>query len=288
MYIFLNLFTAWTGSNHWHWFLVSKAFVCWILPCDTTQQKKRVVTSTSSEKKAFLTALKSIYPKAVVLTTVFKNETQTSIQTTSTVSKPSRRNPSIPVQTLPRTMMSLYDPVYRSMPASEFDQECNQIFHKLSITEESKFLANSTSLQSMSNTWHEHRLGRITASRFGQACRTNPQKPSKSLVDSILTRSQFSSQATQWGNRQWRESSKRVCRRSLVKTLVIHLHYNRSGCEPRFTSEKWTPEITPFPGTRSLLLTRDDTHGVTSLLRWQAVSIRSNQILYYKFKVFMS
>ena len=130
--------------------------------------------------------------------------------------------------------MSLYDPVYRSMPASEFDQECNQIFHKLSITEESKFLANSTSLQSMSNTWHEHRLGRITASRFGQACRTNPQKPSKSLVDSILTRSQFSSQATQWGiDNEDRVRKEYVGEASLKHALIIHLHYNRSGCEPR-------------------------------------------------------
>jgi len=60
-------------------------------PVTQASKKKRVVTSpTSSEKKAFLTALKTIYPKVVVLTTVFKNETQTSIQTTSTVSRPSR------------------------------------------------------------------------------------------------------------------------------------------------------------------------------------------------------
>jgi len=30
---------------------------------------------------------------------------------------------------------------------------------------------------------------------------------------------------------------------------------------------------------RSLLLTRDETCGVTSLLRWQVASIRSNQML---------
>lgn len=48
------------------------------------------------------------------------------------------------------------------------------------------------------------------------------------------------------------------------------------------------PGITQFAGTRSLLLTRDETHethGVTSLLRWQVASIRSNQMLDYEIKI---
>lgn len=74
------------------------------------------------------------------------------------------------------------------------------VFFTLKVTpNEAQHLANATSLQSLSLIWHEHRLGRITASRFGLVCHTKIDKPSKSLVSSIIQRSSFTSPATKWG-----------------------------------------------------------------------------------------
>ena len=43
------------------------------------------------------------------------------------------------------------------------------------------------------------RMGRITASNFHRACRTNPETPSLSLVKDVCYGSQFKSDATSWG-----------------------------------------------------------------------------------------
>ena len=152
--------------------------------------KKTRVTIPSPnavEKKSFLTGLRKVCPKAAVLTTVFPQS-----MTTATKSTESRK--------LPSTIVSLFHPKYRDLSPRDLSQECSCIFSELKVTEEeSKYLAESTSLQSFSPLWHEHRWGRITSSRFGQVCHSNLMSPSKSLVSCIFQQSQFTSAATKWG-----------------------------------------------------------------------------------------
>ena len=65
--------------------------------------------------------------------------------------------------------------------------------------EETDYLCESTKLQSLSLVWHEHRVGRLTASKFGSICHTNFDSPSQSLVKSILCRQHVMTEAIRWG-----------------------------------------------------------------------------------------
>ncbi len=55
--------------------------------------------------------------------------------------------------------------------------------------------------QSCTRLWNRMRSGRITASRFKAACRTDPCLPPRSLVAAICypERAKFNSKATSWG-----------------------------------------------------------------------------------------
>ena len=67
--------------------------------------------------------------------------------------------------------------------------------------EEIQNLEQATQLQSKCRLWSAHRAGRITASNFKSAVRTDPCKPSVSLVKKICYPQQhvFSNSATRWG-----------------------------------------------------------------------------------------
>ena len=67
--------------------------------------------------------------------------------------------------------------------------------------EEIHNLEEATRLQSKCRLWSIHREGRITASNFKSAVRTNPSKPSVSLVKKLCYPQQhvFTSNATKWG-----------------------------------------------------------------------------------------
>ena len=65
---------------------------------------------------------------------------------------------------------------------------------------ESHYLFKSTTLQSQSSIWYEHRKCRLTASQFGSICKTSIHNPSKSLIQSILERKYISKiPAIKWG-----------------------------------------------------------------------------------------
>ena len=67
--------------------------------------------------------------------------------------------------------------------------------------EEIHNLEEATRLQSKCRLWSIHREGRITASNFKSAVRTNPSKPPVSLVKKLCYPQQhaFTSSATKWG-----------------------------------------------------------------------------------------
>ena len=68
---------------------------------------------------------------------------------------------------LPAPLDDLYDSHSITLPGTEFEQLCSQVFDKLKVSkEEAEFLERSTRSQSSSVVWHEHRKGRIMSSYF--------------------------------------------------------------------------------------------------------------------------
>ena len=51
--------------------------------------------------------------------------------------------------------------------------------------EQAALLESSTRDQAQCKLWHQHRVGRVTASLFKSAVKTNPAMPSQSLIKRI-------------------------------------------------------------------------------------------------------
>ena len=65
---------------------------------------------------------------------------------------------------------------------------------------ESHYLCKSTTLQSRSSIWYKHRKGQLTASQFGDICKTSLNNPSQLLNQSTLERKDISKiPAVKWG-----------------------------------------------------------------------------------------
>ena len=129
---------------------------------------------TYEEKRAFLSSLRSLYPKAAILSNHFPNPSQSSQPST--------------VKKLPRTVTSYFHPRYRTLNSGVLQQMSVSVFeNELKITDsEAQYLAQCTSLQAQSSTWHEHRQGRLTSSRFRAICHTSVEKPARSLIKQVL------------------------------------------------------------------------------------------------------
>ena len=126
-----------------------------------------------------------MYPQSAVLTAFCKKD----------------MSPAQPEACLPPNLSSLCDPKYKSFTPAVIAEECVRIFSNGMKVKEAdvKYLPDATKLQSMSIVWHQHRIGRLTASRFGSICHTNCDSPSRSLVASILSPQPLSTPAIKWG-----------------------------------------------------------------------------------------
>ena len=81
----------------------------------------------------------------------------------------------------------LYDPEYLNIPYSELLDKCDNIFPTLKIElEHCAHIEQETKKQANCKMWFDYRAGRITASKFKAAVRTNPNSPSPSLIKSIV------------------------------------------------------------------------------------------------------
>ena len=125
-------------------------------------------------KEEFFLELKSIMPDAVVLSAIEK----------STQSQPRVRT----VNKLPTLLSSLYHPKYSSMSKKEILCVCNEIMDGgIKVTkEEALYLEETTRLQSLSLVWAQHRVGRITASRFGAVYKARISPPPVSLIQQLM------------------------------------------------------------------------------------------------------
>ena len=103
-------------------------------------------------------------------------------------------------QDLPTVLSNLYKKDYLSLGYSSLLQIARET--KLTLTvEQSKTVETKTRDQVKSRIWFRLRTGRITASKFKNACCTDPANPSKSLIMSVCYPEvyRFSSKATKWG-----------------------------------------------------------------------------------------
>ena len=102
---------------------------------------------------------------------------------------------------LPIVLSTLYNPDFLSLNYSELLAKASECV--ISVTQEQVDLGeNLTRGQNKSRLWSRMRSGRITASRFKDACSTNPAQPSKTLISSIChpELSKFKTAATAWGH----------------------------------------------------------------------------------------
>lgn len=102
---------------------------------------------------------------------------------------------------LPPTIMSLGRAKYADFTDDELASECERVFEEMSVSvEESEFLFRATTKQSKSLLWYEYKKGRLTASHFGNICRTSVESPSKSVINQILQENKISEvPAMKWG-----------------------------------------------------------------------------------------
>lgn len=156
-------------------------------------KRRRVIPAPSLADQTAFSGI--LCPKSAILTAVFPQDPDDPESTTRRKSMPD------PIPELPSTITSLFDVKYKDLSVGQLSRECHHVFdHKIKVTAaQAEYLTASTKLQSQSLLWFEHRLGRLTASRFGTVCKTNPDKPSKSLLSAILNRSSITAPALKWG-----------------------------------------------------------------------------------------
>lgn len=151
--------------------------------------KSTEVTVLQPEAEAmFLSHLKEIHPSSVVFSSLIARK--------CTVENDSRK--------LPPLLTSLHTTKCTTMTEEELIMACQDAFvNKLEITpDEALYLEESTRLQSQSILWHQHRIGRITASKFFAVVRTSIDSPSPSLIKDLMemkVQSRKTVPALQWG-----------------------------------------------------------------------------------------
>lgn len=148
--------------------------------------------STTSEE-TFLRRLQQISPGAVVF----------SSMAPSNATMPPAASPAAPVICkLPSPLTALKKQVYLSMSKEELKAACEEVFKSIAISrEESVYLEECTRLQSQSQLWFTHRVGRITASKFFAVARASLDPPPAHLTKQLMERSKLSSYipAIRWG-----------------------------------------------------------------------------------------
>ena len=103
---------------------------------------------------------------------------------------------------VPRPLSDLYDPKMLEVSFVKLLAHCEKIYQSISITPaEAEAIEANTREQAQSDLWFQYRAGRITASKFKSAVRTDKHQPSVSLIKAICypQSMRFSSAATAWG-----------------------------------------------------------------------------------------
>ncbi|XP_046845617.1 uncharacterized protein LOC124439435 [Xenia sp. Carnegie-2017] len=108
--------------------------------------------------------------------------------------------PKRPAVNLHDPLNKLYSHQFACHEYEELISKSKEVMETIKINQQqADMIEKATRNQSKSQIWHQMRMGRITASNFHRACRTNPETPSLSLVKDVCYGSQFKSDATSWG-----------------------------------------------------------------------------------------
>lgn len=103
---------------------------------------------------------------------------------------------------LPLAFSDLFQMDMLNVSYTELVAKCEEEFNSLKITgDQAKAVEILTRDQAKCKIWYEYRAGRITASKFKAAARTDITKPSVSLIKQISypESTKFSTEATKWG-----------------------------------------------------------------------------------------
>ena len=176
------------------------------------------IEPTESDKEEFFSNLTKLMPKSATLTAVAKQS-------------PKPTNSSVILKLPPTLKTSLHDPKYKDLSNTDFEKACESIFQKLSITtSEATYLEESTRLQSQSKLWFDHRVGRITASKFATVSKASLNPPPPSLIKEFMgekTVSALSVPALDWGTKN--EATAREEYLKKTKQTHVSLKYRSAG-----------------------------------------------------------
>ncbi|PFX12320.1 hypothetical protein AWC38_SpisGene23745 [Stylophora pistillata] len=103
---------------------------------------------------------------------------------------------------LPDVLSNLYDESLANADYPTLLEKANEIVEEIQVTKKQQALVEErTRDQADSRLWFRMRTGRIRASKFKNACRTDPSCPSHSLIMSIChpEMARFNTEATKWG-----------------------------------------------------------------------------------------
>ncbi|EDO30936.1 predicted protein [Nematostella vectensis] len=107
-------------------------------------------------------------------------------------------------------------------------KKSKETFHAMKITpQQARDIEEATREQSKSSLWFGMRAGRITSSKFHQACHTNPLSPSVSLIKDVCYGSKFLTAAVRWGRTHEKDALDKY--KQAMKDKHQDFHINESG-----------------------------------------------------------
>ncbi|KAL5022014.1 hypothetical protein ScPMuIL_001169 [Solemya velum] len=128
---------------------------------------------------------------------------------------------------------TLHDITYQlrdgvDLSATEFKRLFNNIFEKLSISEEEcNLIEKLTQGQSNNSVWHDARKERITSSQFGSVCKLRPDTQPDCTLRSVLGYKPFHSIFTKWGIKHEAAARKQYEKKQNVTVVQSGLIINR-------------------------------------------------------------
>ena len=144
--------------------------------------------ASTALEETFLRELRHISPSSVVF---------------SSLVPLSKTTPTVPViRKLPPPLTTLENDKYTTMSDSDLNAACEDVFKSLVLSwEECVYLEECTRLQSQSRLWFEHRVGRITASKFAAVAHASVDPPPPYLIRQLIERSRSLGHipAIRWG-----------------------------------------------------------------------------------------
>ena len=112
---------------------------------------------------------------------------------------------------LPKPLTELYNSELCKLDFEDLLEKSNRVFEAMDISEAIKGHRGGYENQSKFSLWFDMRVGRITASKFHQACHTDPASSSIiSLIKDVCYGSKFLSKATTWGKNTWETCSRQI------------------------------------------------------------------------------